>query len=311
MSRKEILRAGLFLMLALLLILTAWLVLDRKLACHYTLPVHGFFNEEPESMDVIFYGSSHAYCSIDPLALKDETGLESYVLATQQQPLTATYQYVKQSLETQSPKLLVLELCMVKQEQEWATDAVLRDSIDPLPWGHGKAALIRELVPAGERGSYYFNLAKYHGRWKELSGQSLDFSYLNGRHEDRGFIRFGLSRPAECWALSYEGVEPAELIEANVQQLLRIKALAAEHGAELAFIIAPYEGAQEDAAFFKAMELFAAQQGIKLLDFNLEYDAAGFDGAVDFYDPNHLNASGANKATRYFGRWAMENFDIE
>jgi len=307
MNRKEFLRSGLFLLLAAALLLGTSAILDRKLACNYTKGVYGFFNEPEQSMEVLFFGSSHMYCSMDPLAFKEETGLDSYVLATQQQPLAATRHYIAQSFEKQSPKLVVLELYMVMQQPEWVTEAVLRDCIDPLPWRNGKAELIKELVPEGQRGSYYFNLAKYHGRWREMSAQNFDFSYLRGSDADRGFIRFPLARPADCRQLSYEHVQAGAIIESNREELLRIKALVEEKGAQLCLLIAPYEGAEQDAAFFKAMHEFSREQGIALLDLNLEYDRAGFDGSTDFFDPNHLNAEGAKKATVLFARWAEEN----
>ena len=52
-----------------------------------TAKVAGFYNEKPNSFDVMFFGSSHMYCSVDPAVIKEETGLSSYVFATQQQPL--------------------------------------------------------------------------------------------------------------------------------------------------------------------------------------------------------------------------------
>jgi len=311
MSKKEFLRSAVFLLLVIVMLLSAWLVLDRKTACNYTRSVQGFFNEEENSMEVLFFGSSHMYCSMDPKVLKAETGLESYVLASQQQPLNATYHYIKSAFETQQPKLVVLELLMANQKPEWASEAVLRDCIDPMPWRHGKVELIKELVPEEKRGSYYFNLLKYHGRWKELSGEDFDFSYLDGHDADRGFIRFTLSRPSAAAQLSYQGVQAKPLFDECETQLLRIKELVESEGAQLAFILMPYEGAEEDAASFVAMHEFARQQGLELLDFNLIFDETGLDGSSDYFDADHLNAFGAEKATRRFAQWALEKFDLE
>jgi hypothetical protein len=310
-SRKEIVRSAVFVLLLLGMLLGFSLILDRKTACHYTRAVNGFFNEPEESMDVIFYGSSNTYCTMSPLILWDETGLRSYVLSTQTQPLEASYLYMKQSFLSQSPKLVVLELSMVFESLEALDDEVLRDTIDPLPWKQGKAELIRELVPKGERGSFYFNLAKYHGRWSELDESSFDFSYRDGRDVHRGYVCFTPARPAVCAQLSYEGVEPSQLLESNLQQLLRMRDLAAENGAELLLFISPYEGAERDLADLLALHCFCEENDIPLIDYNLLYDQLGFDGNTDFFDMNHFNVYGAEKATRYFGRWVVENLGIE
>ena len=95
MSKKKRICLPVFLILVLALVFAAWQVFDRKLACRYTEKINGFFNEPAESMDVICYGSSRMYCTVDPLVLHAQTGLRSYVLATQQQPLAATYYYMK------------------------------------------------------------------------------------------------------------------------------------------------------------------------------------------------------------------------
>ena len=311
MSKKEIIRSAVFILLVLCMLLGLSLVLDRKTACHYTVAVEGYFNEEPESMDIMFYGTSHSYCTMNPLLLWSETGLRSYVLSSQSQPLEGTYQYMKQSFATQSPKLVVLELGIMSQTLDQAGDGVLRDCIDPMPWTQGKAELIRELVPQGQRSSYYFNLAKYHGRWKELDHTTLDFSFINGRAEHKGFYCFTPANPAVCGQLSYEGVDASALPEENVAQLLRIRDLAQANGAELVCFLTPYEGAENDLGFFKALHLMCEENNIPLIDYNLLYDELGFDGSTDFYDTNHFNAYGAAKATGYFARWVEEHYGLE
>ena len=97
----------------------------------------------------------------------------------------------------------------------------------------------------------------------------------------------------------------------NISILLDMKALAEEHGARLAFIIAPYEDAGLDAGIYKSLHQFALEQDIPLLDFNQIYDQAGFDGDLDFFDSNHLNSSGASKATARLADWLEVNFELE
>lgn len=311
MKKNELIRSIAFLLLFALLLTGAALVFDRKTACDYTIRVRGFYKEPENSMDLLFFGTSHMYCTISPLHLWEAAGLHSYVLATQQQPLTATYYYMKESLERQSPKLIVLDLLGACSPQNSAGDAVLRDCIDPLPWSKNKLEMIQALVPEGQRSSYYFNFLKYHSRWKELSAQDFNFSYLNSRDMFRGYIYLTPARPSLSQGLDYSLVSSQAVSEENLKLLLDMKTLAESHGAELVFMIAPYEDAAQDAGIYKSLREFAVQHDIGLLDFNELFDQAGFDGKTDFFDRNHLNITGAAKASALMAQWLMENYGLE
>ena len=310
MKAKEILRSLIFLLLAAVLLLACWVVFDRKNTCDYTARLYGFFNEPEDSMDVLFYGSSHAYCTVSPLELWHETGLHSYVLATQSQPPAATLHYIKQSLEHQSPQLLVVEAFMFILPPEDRLEASLRDCIDPLPWRENKVELIQRLVAPGERSSYYFNFLKYHSRWKELSSRDLDFSYLSGTDNLRGYIYLTPRREAECYPLDYTHVQPQPLSEENAVFLDELLALTRDLDTELALIIAPMSGAEAYAGQFKTLRECAAANGIKVLDFNEKFAELGFDCTEDFFDFDHLNATGASKATIALSRWLEQNFQL-
>lgn len=310
MKKNEVIRTAAFLVLAAMLILCAALIFARKTACDYTTRVQGFYNEPEDSFDVLFYGSSHTYCTVSPLVLWNETGLKSYVLSTQQQPLVASYYYMKGSLQRQSPKLIVLEVyCADKLTADY-DDGVLRDAIDPMPWSRNKVEMIQALVPSGSRSSYYFNFLKYHSRWSELSAQDFDFSYLNGRDSCRGYIYLTPSRSSLAKQVDYTGVEASSLPEENLELLLEMKALAEENGAELAFFLAPYEGAETELSMLKALHDFADENDIPLLDFNEIYDEVGFDGERDFFDTVHLNTQGSALATAYLGQWIQDIYNL-
>ena len=73
------------------------------------LPMEVFYEQEPGSIDVMFYGSSHTYSDINPAVLWEEAGIPSYDLAGSLQPLWNTYYYMKESLKYQRPKVMVVE----------------------------------------------------------------------------------------------------------------------------------------------------------------------------------------------------------
>ena len=310
MGRKESLRLCVFLLLALCLLLTAWAVFDRKTSCWYTEKVRGFYNEPAESMDVIGFGSSRMYCTLDPLVLHHETGLRAYVLATQQQPLKATWYYMQEALSRQSPRLLILEATMAFRPDSETTDAEIRDSLDPLPWSKNKLALIRELVPAGQRAAYYFNFLKYHQRWKELSAKDFDFSYLGKRDVFRGYMYLTPERGADCERQSYDSAEALPIPEENLALLRKMAALAKENGAELLLLAAPYETVTDDLGYLKSLHAFCEAEGIDFLDLNPVYDELGIDEAKDFFDIGHFNVNGSTKATRYISEYITARYSL-
>lgn len=310
MAKKESLRLVIFLLLALCLVLTAWAVFDRKTSCWYTEKVRGFYNEPAESMDVIGFGSSRMYCTLDPLVLHHETGLRAYVLATQQQPLKATWYYMQEALSRQSPRLLILEATMAFRPDSETTDAEIRDSLDPLPWSKNKLALIRELVPAGQRAAYYFNFLKYHQRWKELSAKDFDFSYLGKRDVFRGYMYLTPEREADCERQSYESAEALPIPEENLALLREMAALAKDNGAELLLLAVPYETVTDDLGYLKSLHAFCEAEGIDFLDLNPVYDELGIDEAKDFFDIGHFNVNGSTKATRYISDYITARYSL-
>lgn len=289
-----------------MLLLGAWAVFDRKTACWYTKKVRGFYNEPERTVDVIGLGSSRMYCTLDPLVLHRETGLRAYVLATQQQPLRATKYYMLEALKTQRPRLWILEATMAFRPESEIGEAELRDCLDPLPWSENKAAIIRDLVPEGQRASYYFNFLKYHQRWKELGAKDFDFSFLRKRDVFRGYMYLTPERGADCRQQSYEGVEAAPLPEENLALLREMTALAEENGASLLLFAAPYEHVTDDLGCLKSLHAFCEEEGWDFLDLNLFYDALGLDEAADFFDSGHFNVKGSTKATRFLADYIRE-----
>ena len=308
MSRKDARRLAIFLVLALVLVLAAGAVFDRKTLCHYTLGVNGFYNEPENSLDVLALGSSRMYCTLDPLVLHHDTGLRAYLLSTQQQPLTASYYYLKEALKTQRPQIVLLEASIVSRPDSASGEAELRDALDPMHWSANKAGLIRAMVPAGQRSSYYFNFIKYHQRWKDLSAKDFDFSWLKSRDPWRGYIYLTPQRGADCRQWSYDEVEAVPLPEENLELLRAIDALAKENGAQLALLLVPNEMAEEDLGSYKSLHAFCESEGIALLDLNLVYDELGLDNALDYFDEGHFNVCGSLKVTRYIGAWLTESF---
>ena len=139
---KIILKSIIFILIFLLLLHMLSILLVRK-GNGYGTDVFDFYKQDKNSIDILYLGSSHAYSSFNPYLIEEETKLNGYVFATQQQPLWITYHYLKEALKYQKPKYIVLEVHMaVVQKNDYAEEQVNRDAIDKMRLSKNKLEVI-------------------------------------------------------------------------------------------------------------------------------------------------------------------------
>ena len=122
--------------------------------------VISFYNLKKNSLDIIFFGSSHSYASFYPDVIEEETNLKSYNFATQQQPIYITYHYMIEALKSQRPKYFVLETLMTSIDDEYATEGVNRDALDKMKLSKNKIHKLAERQYRLHRNSTIFYIAK-------------------------------------------------------------------------------------------------------------------------------------------------------
>ena len=69
-----------------------------------------FYDSTKQSLDVIFLGSAHTYSSVIPSELYKKFGITSFNYATPGQNFQLIFSCIKEVLEKQQPKLLVIDL---------------------------------------------------------------------------------------------------------------------------------------------------------------------------------------------------------
>jgi hypothetical protein len=273
-----------------------------------TAKVVGFYNEEPDSFDVMFFGSSHMYFSVDPAVFYEETGLKSYVFATQRQPLWITYHYMIEALKTQRPELLVVETHMAVQEEDYMDEATNHTAIDPIPMSKNKLDMIFASVPKGERRFYIFNIMKYHGRWEYLEKEDFVRAYEKTTDPDKGYVRLSEVSDDVVWEDVSSVTESRVGTPKNIEYLHKIMDLAEKENIRLVLFKSPSNATVEEKMFCNGVAEAAAQRGVEFIDFNTRehYEAMGLDIQEDFYDQRHLNETGMKKYVPYFSKFLVE-----
>ena len=268
-----------------------------------TNKVGGFYNEE-DRFEVMYFGPSHAYAAFSPLAIWEETGIKSYVFATQQQPMWATYTYVKEALKTQSPALVVVEFRMAFSDQEYFAE---KDTIpvsyaymDDLALSWDKVKLAGQSAPDWEsRFGLLFNFMMYHSRWSDLHRSDLTFRRAQARDPYKGFVMLE-PQAAPQPRPAIEGIEEtAPLLEKNQYWLEEIIKLCQEKGIELWLIKTPCNLELEEKPMLNTVKATAERYNVSFHDFNEDYYSMGLTQDM-FYDAHHLDALGADRFSRYF-----------
>jgi len=303
--KKIIIKSAAFLACFCLLFSGAQNLLCRKETegtWNTTSKIAGFYNAPKNEFDVIFFGSSNTYCSFNPLILWEEAGIKSYVFATQNQPLWATYYYMKDAFKRQKPKVAVLDALMLTKHKEYYDDGVNYSFADDMPFSLDKIQLVNASVPLEDRFDLLFNFTKYHSRWNELTEK--DYTFRRDQEQDylKGYVLLEESFPT-AFQNDVSGVTAvAELYEKNVEYFHKIVQLCRDEDVQLMLVKTPNNKTTAQEAHYKVIQELAAESGLAFIDYNEYYPQIGLDLSADFYDKSHLNYRGAEKFTRFFAQ---------
>lgn len=262
-----------------------------------------YLAEEPDSVDVMFFGSSLVYCDVIPGTLWEKTGLTGYVMAGPEQTMPMTWHYVRQALQTQSPQVIFVEITGVFYDRY---TGFTKTNIGQMPWGRPRWQATWQEAEPEYRSGLLFPLIFYHDRWSDLTVDDLSVT-LTGY--DRDLLAGYTPLTAYCQTNGLYD-RPMELdrenVARNVDYLEKIHTLCMERGITPVFYVAPTLG-RVDAAEMEALQAqIRTWEGALLLDCNACFDAIGADEGRDFYDTLHYNTAGAVKFTAFLADWILE-----
>lgn len=267
------------------------------------------FYKEKEQFDVLFFGSSRVLDAFQPMELWDEYGIRSYNLAQHAEGLGRNYWQLKNALEHQVPRLVVMDISAYYSL--YTIDPSDRDQIgglhkqiDHIPLSATKLQTINELVPKGSRSEFIFPFILYHSRWNFLS--TYDFTSSKYKVNRKG----AESRPY------YESFEKpiwdSSVVEESFPfentKIEEIVNLCKEYNTELLFVNIPYCFDSERQGMMNYISNYLEENNISYI--NYQRDTDFIDYTLDFADPAHLNNGGSIKLTNAFGQYFVENYGV-
>ena len=285
-----------------------------------------FFSLPENTVDVLFAGTSHVYCSYIPQKIYNDTGITSAVLATSSQSYQNTYWLLKEALRHQQPKVVVLDIHSITS----AVDEIVLNY--RLHYTSGISSLpdlsINKLL------AYQDITSQKEGWVKDMTVYDA-YSFLEYKNEyDRGtsdlvsIANLMINPVSEYKTFGYyptDTVHPMTSLEPCIssskrtdlkqtedfRQLQRIIELLQEKDIPLLLVRAPYHtSVLDDQQLYSQIFAWTDEQDIPVIDFFDLIDEIGIKLKTDFRDDDHLNYLGSKKITKYMETYLQQHYTL-
>ena len=272
--------------------------------------VRHFYETEDNVIDVIFYGSSHCYCTVNQAVLWENTGIAGFNFATGCSHLGNTYYYMKESLKTQHPKVMAVEVFYTTEATYGVVGNAYRNVLD-MDWSgeyidNAEYTKQSSDVPVASLAEMLLKAPIIHTRYRDLSESDFRDKQFYGRGN---YIFWKVNENAEIpEALNVDTV--GELSEETIYWLDKIVELADNEQIDLVFWVSPYLITEDEAKIFNAVEEYAKAKNVDFINFNHMTRKIDFDYTTDMIDRGHVNVSGSNKVTHWLGFYLQDKYNL-
>lgn len=267
------------------------------------------FHTLPEnSLEVIGYGSSHMWRGLDVMEMYEKYGIGAYNYGCNWQHINTTALFIKDSLRTQSPKVILIETFNV--------DSILMNTgingeiyyTRGISDFEGKREYLKQCFQDDwERYlSYYMPLSAFHENWVNINKISFrDPTKGAGFFDTMGYMSSDAVCPITIGDPS--AFNQKELNVYALEILDEVVSICKKQNIEIIFYTAPWQGEYE---YGDAMERYAEENGCKYFNMFELVEEVGLDGNTDFSDAGHLNDNGSIKVADYLGKYIIDHYGV-
>lgn len=278
---------------------------------NYFTKTYSFITEPEDTVEVAGIGSSDLYSAFVPMQFFENCGYTSTVISTPHQTVLQSYGFLKELLEKQTPKVLVIETDMLYEgAPEFHKGEVKIDKFAKIKsrasnfFSTLNAKRFDDLVES------HFSIFTFHDKWKKFKPGDSKKPHQSGA--DVAFhhgYNFNNSVKAAEVNLNMQPSDIAEPIsDENLYYLVKMLKLCEKKGIKAVLVEMP---SQNSWTYYRhnAVAAFAAENNLDFIDFNLMFDEIGLNIECDYRDGgDHLNYFGASKTTSYLCNYLSDNF---
>lgn len=279
---------------------------------------YSFLLEPENSLDIVGIGSSNLYSAFVPTTLWSNYGYTSCVISKPHQTTVESYGFLKEVLQTQKPKVLIIETDMLyenagafnpngkKHGKLYQTAAKTRKKLDDF-YNNLNADEFQDTVMSK------FSIFRFHNRWKTLKPKDLQENKKNTGYMaiDHGYNFNNSVKAAKANSNMKESDISNPVGNEDLMYLKKMIQLCRENGITPLLVEMPSNDSWD---YYKhnAVAEIAEENSVQFVDFNLLFDEIDFDIKADYRDGgSHCNYFGAEKTTNYLGELFKTDYSSE
>ena len=295
-------------------------------ADHNRQRIKGFYEEDKNSLDIVYLGASEVYSDIAPGHAYEKNGVTSYLFATQANSILNYKSQLKNILSRQDPDLIVIELngAVYGDEEEVTKEPNLRNYADNVPLDLTKAEWIIE-NGGKNTAEYLFPFIKYHGVWSDtkhkreqvykktiIQDQQRGYNYLKGVLNETNIFRNTQRSMNESLPKSAGVTEPlTQIEEKGLRELLQF--CKDEKLDNVVFARFPHIVVRRTFSRFARSNTvgeIVKEYGFDYLNFERDIALTKLDENKDFYNLDHLNVYGQQKFTDFLTDYLIKHYGV-
>lgn len=260
-----------------------------------------------DTVDVLFFGSSHMFDGVYPMNLWADYGITSYNCAMSASTIPSSYWALELTLDYAHPKLIVFDCYNFTYGTMHSGYSFMAEFFDAFPLSAKKVEAILDLqqdnLNQKEAMSLLWPFYNYHNRWEELS--ALDF-VPEYSLEKGAWLGANVALPNPVSLTSEKmALDPDS---PGMEYFVKLIELCRERDICLILTYLPFPADENQIMESNAIYDLADEYGVDYINF-LSEDVVDFD--TDMFDSySHLNSSGAEKITSFLGSYITENYGI-
>lgn len=268
------------------------------------------YYKDKSNHEVLFVGDCEVYENFSTITLWKDYGITSYIRGSAQQLTWQSYYLLEDALRYETPKVVVFNVLALKYNTP-QNEAYNRMSIDGMKWSASKIGNIKASMTEEETFiEYVFPLLRYHGRWSELDSDDFRHIFSKDLVTHNGYY-MRVDSLAQGPFPDPKPLADYTLGEYAMGYLQKMADLCEEKGVALVLIKAPTEYPHWYDQWDEQVAAFAKENGVDYINYIPLQEEIGLDMSVDTYDAGlHLNTQGAEKMSKYFGAYLVENYDL-